>query len=236
MSRTCRRIRFVLFRIAEGDALPDEALAAARHLPVCTGCRILLAREQRLAGFLDGIADTLPVGEGFLGSVMASLPDGPPPGADRALLRRRRGLRVVGAAGAAAFLAFLLSGLTQPLSDRLAGGSYSLPDFEGSQRLLEGASGVARLVLALLAEAGASLPIEIPRVPTPHLAMAALFPLAAAAFVLASMLALLAAHTLRRDQTRPSVSSLSSSCGAAIPSRAAAEAVSPPSSRMTRRT
>lgn len=75
----CAAIRPLLYRVAEGEADPDEALRTARHLGDCTACRILLARERRLAELLEGeIEDRLPVDEGFVRMVMANLPHEPP--------------------------------------------------------------------------------------------------------------------------------------------------------------
>ena len=52
MSR-CEEIRPLLYRVAEGETDPDEAMRTARHLSDCTSCRILLARERRLARMLE---------------------------------------------------------------------------------------------------------------------------------------------------------------------------------------
>jgi len=84
-------MRPLLVRSADSDLRPDEALRLARHLEGCTACRILLARERRLAQALDGLEDVVDVGATFLEAVMASLParNVPAPSAER----RRRGLR-----------------------------------------------------------------------------------------------------------------------------------------------
>ena len=71
--RDCERILPVISRLAEGEASPQEALDGARHLPVCTACRILLARERRLAMLIEADLPDLPVGEGFVAAVMAKL-------------------------------------------------------------------------------------------------------------------------------------------------------------------
>lgn len=67
---SCDAVRPLLFRVAEGEACPDEALAVARHVPACTSCRILLARERRLADHLENDLEDLAVGEEFVRSVM----------------------------------------------------------------------------------------------------------------------------------------------------------------------
>ena len=71
----CRRIRPWIVRSVDGDLEPGEAFRLARHLATCTACRILLARESRLAQMLDGAADAINVDESFFGAVMAALPD-----------------------------------------------------------------------------------------------------------------------------------------------------------------
>ncbi len=92
----CRRMRPLIDRVSEGEATPEDALALGRHLPVCTVCRILLAKVRRLNEMVDGIGDPLDVDESFLESVMDSLPDDPPQSAGPAGGRRmRRNLRIV---------------------------------------------------------------------------------------------------------------------------------------------
>jgi anti-sigma factor RsiW len=73
----CRRIRPWIVRSVDGDLQPGEALRLARHLTTCTACRIVLARESRLAEMLDGADDAFGVGESFFEGVMASLPERP---------------------------------------------------------------------------------------------------------------------------------------------------------------
>jgi len=95
----CARIRPLLDRVAEGEIGPDDAMAVARHTADCTACGILLARERRLAWMLEEELEDLPVGEGFVETVMSTLPDGPPPGAGEARgagsrRRRWRGLKL----------------------------------------------------------------------------------------------------------------------------------------------
>lgn len=87
----CQDLRFTLSRMAEGEAAPDESLRLARHVPDCTACRILLARERRLAQMLEALDDRIPVENAFLEGVMRSLPPGPPP-----RRRSRHGLKLAG--------------------------------------------------------------------------------------------------------------------------------------------
>jgi len=103
MSKPCQSLAPLLYRVAEGEAAPDEAMRSARHLSDCTACRILLARERRLAAMLEeGLDDPLQVGEDFVQTVMATLPQGPPPAPShkrKAALRKRRLLKLASLAG-----------------------------------------------------------------------------------------------------------------------------------------
>jgi predicted anti-sigma-YlaC factor YlaD len=94
----CKDVHPGLSRVAEGEATPGEAMRTARHLSDCTACRILLARERRLARMLeDGLDDPLQVGEEFVQSVMANLPR-EPPARIRAAAKTRRDRKLLRAA------------------------------------------------------------------------------------------------------------------------------------------
>jgi len=125
----CRRIRPWMVRSVDGDLEPGEALRLARHLATCTACRIVLARELRLAEMLDGAADALNVDESFFGTVMASLPDRPVrPAVELSReTRRRRGLRLA-AWGATAALGGGLAARVLP-SLRLDMAAPAMPRF-----------------------------------------------------------------------------------------------------------
>lgn len=92
----CRRTRAWIVRSVDGDLTPAEALKLAGHVATCTACRILQAREARLAHMLDGVDDALAVDESFFAAVMASLPErAVAPSADVSRRARwRRGLRL----------------------------------------------------------------------------------------------------------------------------------------------
>jgi predicted anti-sigma-YlaC factor YlaD len=92
----CRRIRSWIVRSVDHDLDPSEALRMARHLETCTACRIVQAREARLAQMLDGAGDPCVVDESFFDAVMAALPDRPirPPVEVSRRIRMRRGLRL----------------------------------------------------------------------------------------------------------------------------------------------
>ncbi len=112
--KECVDLRPILSRLAEGEAGPEEALAAAHHLEDCTACRIVLAKERRLAEMLEqDVDDPVAVGEEFLARVMDRLPDGPPP---RRRRRNRRGLTV------ATLLAVSLLGTGASVAWSLPGG------------------------------------------------------------------------------------------------------------------
>ena len=88
--RDCDAVRPLLHGVAYGESGPHDAILTAHHVSDCTACRILLARERRLAAMLDsGLEDHLRVGEEFLQAVMAHLPQGPPPPALPRTERRR---------------------------------------------------------------------------------------------------------------------------------------------------
>ena len=93
MSR-CEEIRPLLFRVEESEATPEQAMRVARHLSDCTACRILQARERRLARMLAQELEDVPVGEDFVRSVMSTLPSGPPP--RRGTKTTKRGLKLAG--------------------------------------------------------------------------------------------------------------------------------------------
>jgi anti-sigma factor RsiW len=92
----CTNVLPWLSRVAEREASPEEAMHTARHLSDCTACRIVLARERRLAEMLDqGLDDPLQVGEDFVKSVMANLPQEPPPRVRRGRNNRKKPLRAI---------------------------------------------------------------------------------------------------------------------------------------------
>lgn len=95
---TCEEIQPVLFRIAEGEASPDEAIEAARHLSGCTVCRIRMARERRLGELIENDLAELPVDAGFVDQVMARIPREAPK-VQNAAAKRKRGLKLAFWAG-----------------------------------------------------------------------------------------------------------------------------------------
>lgn len=141
----CDRVRPLLSRFADGEALPQEAFIVGQHLPSCTACRILLARERRLKELLEReLPDRLPVSEEFVDSVMAVLPLDPPP---RSPHRggRWRGMRLASWAGV---------GLLLPLSavsrGRLPQAIPSLPTWQlGDLSLTDATIGAAFRIAAV---------------------------------------------------------------------------------------
>lgn len=159
MTTTCGYIRGILPRAAEGDLSPGESLGLARHLPRCTGCRILLARERRLLALLDGLEDPIPVEPSLTDRVMAELPDGPPP--SRKALLRKRGLKLAGFVGFAALTAGLLSKLEPARSGEAPLPGLPQLDYEGMEALLGTFAGMARFVLAALSRVGTDFVLDL---------------------------------------------------------------------------
>lgn len=129
----CDRLRSFIVRSVDGDLEPGEAFRLARHLPTCTACRIVLARESRLAEMLDGANDAVTVDESFFGTVMASLPDRPVrPAVELTRERRRkRGLRLA-TWGAIAALGGGLAARVLP-SLQLDVGAPAMPRFTSNE-------------------------------------------------------------------------------------------------------
>jgi hypothetical protein len=153
----CANVRPLLPRIADGEASPAEAMLVARHLQDCTACRILLARERRLATILEEeLEDRVLVGEDFLQDVMANLPKEPPP---RPRTRRARGfLKLAGFSGLLLGLPALAMRISEHAATRLP--SLALPRLEssGGDAGLESVVGVSRLLLAVADSLGRQLP------------------------------------------------------------------------------
>lgn len=73
MRESCPEMSAVIGRTVDGEAAPDESLRLARHLSECTACRIVLARERRLAEALNGMEDEAIEDDAFRARVMDSL-------------------------------------------------------------------------------------------------------------------------------------------------------------------
>jgi anti-sigma factor RsiW len=159
MNEGCKPIVPLLFRVAEGEASPDEAMRTARHTSDCTACRILLARERRLAAMLeDGLEDPLQVGEDFVRAVMETLPNGPPP--PQRKKKRRRALKLACLAGVIGLIPLLMvahGGAALPTrAIRSLAPDFALPPAEGTAEGVQRASGL--LMVALDRLAGGLLP------------------------------------------------------------------------------
>jgi len=145
----CEPIRPLLARYGEGEVSPDEAMRVARHLADCTVCRIILARERRLAQMLaEGLQD-VPVGEEFVRSVMATLPQGPPPG------RRRRGLKLASLL-VIGLLALSVGSGASSLVPHWPAASLPHLDLETAGSAIPALAGAARLVQTALAAVAAT--------------------------------------------------------------------------------
>jgi len=110
--KDCAPIRPLLYDVAEGEATPRETMIVARHLTECTACRILLARERRLAQMLEKELQDAQVEEGFVHCVMDRLPDCPPP--PKPARKARRGLRLAAIGGMIGGCVLLASTGTTP--------------------------------------------------------------------------------------------------------------------------
>jgi anti-sigma factor RsiW len=197
----CDPIRPLLYRVAEGEVTPDEAILVARHLPDCTACKILLARERRLARMLEEELDDLHVGEDFVESVMSTLPDGPPPALDERSKRRKwRGLKLAGLLGVS-----LTAGLSVWQQFAVGGGGARLvispPSLE--RATLETLLGLIRVVLVTLDAATGGLSLQLP---SPGGGVGALVGLASLMVIggaMATALLLVAARSLVRPAVQP---------------------------------
>lgn len=190
----CEAVRPGLSRVAEGEAAPREAMAAARHAMECTACKILLARERRLVEMLENDLPEVEVEDRFVAQVMARLPQGPPP------RRRRRGLKI---AGLAAFAGLLLSSvgghwklLPGPGSEPLLP-TITPETVEGTLRGLDLLHGMVRLMLMAL-DTVARVPQGLPSLSLSVTALAVLLAASVAAVVAGSTLFAVGAGTLIR--------------------------------------
>ena len=159
----CRRYGALLPRAMDDEIGAGESLKLARHLHDCTSCRILEARERRLAMMLDAFEDALPVDAGFTEGVMAALPEAPPeaPAGHLAHLRRR-GLKLVALAGLIGFGAGLFPG-----TSAIRTGPSALPglprfSLEGMESIPEALGGFVRLILLTVSRVRSGAGLEIP--------------------------------------------------------------------------
>ena len=193
----CNAVRHLLPRIADGEARPAEAMLGARHLSDCTACRILMARERRLATILDEeFEDCLLVGEDFVRDVMANLPQEPPP-RPRAK-KSRRNLKLAGYAGLFIGLSALALRGVELGGSRLP--TLALPRLEsvGSDGGFESMLGLSHLLLVVAEFIGRHLPtVELSPIGLGSLLVAALFATAACGVGGTTLLAL-ASHRISR--------------------------------------
>ena len=158
---SCDRIRPWITRSVDGELTPDEALRLARHLTTCTACRIVIARESRLAAMLEDVDDACNVDESFFEGVMASLPEFPGRSVRTASrkARWRHGLRLatwgsvlaVGAGVAARVLPSLRLDVATPAMPR-----FTPDDTERLISLIGSAAQWVRMTAQSIAWAGSS--------------------------------------------------------------------------------
>lgn len=194
--KACEKIQSIFPRLVEGEAEPEDALRVARHLGECTVCKIVLARERRLAEALGQLDDPIPVDERFLDNVMAALPSGPPPTV--ATPARRRLIRLAGAGVLAAAAGFPAIRLLERLGAGTILHSPTALGFEDAARLLGSLGGCIRSIL--LALVGDGLRGTAGALPIPSVAAEApaALGLATVAFVALAALSWLAAWSVRR--------------------------------------
>ena len=211
-----------------------ESLRLAQHVPRCTSCRILMARERRLKEMLDRIEDSLEVDGAFAQRVMNALPEGRP--ALRPAHSKRRGLAIAGLVGAGA--------LGAAIGSRLAGtGSADGPlpglpriPHEGFESLNEVFSTLVRFFVLVVARAGSGFEATLPSWSPESVLVPLAFIPVALGLVTLSMLVALASGGDSRLQAIPRAFIRLSSVWADTPSRLAAPGRSPRSSVSTRRT
>jgi hypothetical protein len=153
----CSPVRPLLPRIADGEASPAEAMRVARHLPDCTACRILLARERRLASMLEEeLEDWLLVGEEFVREVMTNLPQEPPPRPRTGT--KRRTLKLAGLVGFLVGLPALAMRGADLAVTRTPGFALPRADALAGDGGFESIFGLSRLLLAVAELLGRQLP------------------------------------------------------------------------------
>ena len=193
----CLKLQPLLSRVAEGEANPEEAMLTARHLSDCTACRIVLARERRLAEALErDLNDPVQVGEEFVQTVMANLPKEPPP-----RRRRNKKLRAVKLAGLAGILATLSHRTAEPVGSPTADGFWPvLPQWDpiAPAFAFEGAPEAGGVLVLALDALLRGLPVTVPSFGGTLAVALAVLPLAAATLLTAvSLLALATRGSLR---------------------------------------
>jgi len=193
----CVEIRPLLHCSAEGEAEPAEAIRVARHLSDCTQCKILLARESRLAEMLETNLTDLPIGDDFARQVMARLPEGPHPRRSR---KRRRGLKLAGIVGALAGAVLSASQWAVPVGIAGGLGKLWLPGPGSIENVLARFAGLVRFVALTIESVTTRLPFVSVSLPgLPELLLFALV-VGAAGLACSSMLLTYAAGSVFFEQ------------------------------------
>jgi hypothetical protein len=157
--RDCAAIRPLLYNASDGELNPKETMEVARHLADCTACKIVVARERRLARMLEEDLQDIPVGDDFFRSVMASLPSEPPPVSKK---KKRHGLRLAGLGGLIAAGALLASRIAPLQGYYRSATNLPAVDFESSQGAFDGLLDLVRLVVMSLKTVATGLDIDAP--------------------------------------------------------------------------
>ncbi|MDH3628490.1 MAG: hypothetical protein OEV00_06330 [Acidobacteriota bacterium] len=150
----CSKILPLVSRVIEGEATPIEAMRVAHHDADCTHCKIVHARERRLAVLLEQGLPELSIGDDVVASVMAGLPDGPPPAEKR---RRRRGLRLATVLGGLMGGTWLWSSTQLPAGIARTYPAMPSPEYETALPILDQIVSLAGMAWIALVSAGNAL-------------------------------------------------------------------------------
>lgn len=186
----CEHVRPSLFRVAEGEAAPAESLRVARHVPDCTACRILLAREQRLHEMLEDMEDPVDLDERFLDDVMSAISRGPVP------KRRRRHWPVAVKLAILAGIVLVGSAIVSRVAPNFVSSwTASVPSIEPDtpDGAYGSAAGLARLLLVMLDRMAVAPPTL--SLGWPAVALGSVLPAVALTLALAAFLAFAAARS-----------------------------------------
>lgn len=183
MRVSCEAIRGDMARHVDGECDPRTSYEIARHLPECTACRIVLARERRLREALDVLPIDAAEDTRIVDRVMDALGESPAPRSQAVERRVRRGLRLAGLLGTVAWLGLPASRSIRTAGLEGAGFRVAPPSPEAAGDLL-GTLAHAIPMISTALEGWANLPLAYPALQGIPLGA-----IAAASFVSAAVLA-----------------------------------------------
>ncbi len=185
MNASCEAIRGELARHVDGECDPRTSYEIARHLPECTVCRIVLARERRLREALDVLPVDAAENARIVDRVMDALGDKAPPRSRVVDRGARRGLRLASLLGAFAWLGLPASRAIGTAGLDGAGFRVAPPSPDAAGDLL-GTLAQAIPMISTALEAWSSLPLTLPALPGISLESVAAASFAAAAALAAT--------------------------------------------------